>query len=878
MRAGTMPKRLVAIALLATAALGSPPAGAAPHPSLLFDASELPVIRERLAGPLAPIGEAIAAGVEYPYQGGNFPKSAELGYQYFGDRRALADTLGAFAFAALAFEGQSPVGEHAAELAKSYLSGVCALTNWVFPETQDSAMPDLNLAHFLINVSFAYDFLYDRIDESLRASCRKRVAIEGQKMFEASPVAWWRDEYLQNHHWINNASLGITALAFEGELGADTGAWLARALEEIEKVRTVLELIEGGAWHEGPGYLGYGFDALIPFGMAYSRRTGKPDLADVQILRDFPKLRMLAMPPSLDHRREVPIWGDYSGSRNDGTFTLAWWLARNHQDRGAAWYAAQFAEGKTQGKGGFTSWPPSQRSLMLAALLYDESVTPEAPPGRGSAWALDYFAKDLSLAISRSGWQDEGTLIAFKSGVYGGHANFERLKNGGAPGGQLDWGHDHADDMTLFVFGHGEWLTTTVPAYYIGRDNGQIQGNRTKFANSLLVDGVGQLGEGIRTCGMHSCPWFWERTSEIALRGSTANHAYWLGAGSQLYPKSLGLKTFGRSLLFVDREILLVRDVVEADSVRRFDVVFHAIDDVIQEPGWLKLNAKNDRSLGVRVLAPSQYAVDTESQTTVHLDKFDPDAKMTAAYIRPASDVAAVTFLNALVPVGAGGWATRAKPEPLDAGQPDRGASIEIGPVRHELVFNSAPASSISLKGIELTGMAGGSKQIDGSIEHVLLAAGSTLAIGGVPWIEVIAGAPATLEVAPTSNGVAVSGEVEEALIYAPAAESVTFNGKPIDFVQEGDRVRLFVAKSSGAGTGGTAGSSSGGSGGSLAGAGSGQARGDALPADGGCTCRASGGGAGSGAPFALALALLAAARTVSRRRWTPGPRALDRR
>ena len=511
----------------------------------------------------------------------------------------------------------------------------------------------------------------------------------------------------------------------------------------------------------------------------------------MQILRDYPSLRRYAMPPSLERRREYPVWGDYSGSDNDGTVAYLAWAMREKKDGLAAWYAARFIEGKTQGKGGFTGWPPSHRSMILAAILWDESVTPEAPPPKGSAWALDYYASDLSLGVSRAGWEDGGALLAMKSGVFGGHANFERLKSGGAPGGSLDFGHDHADDMTLFFFAEGEWLTSTVPAYYIGRDEGPgvLQGNRTKYANSLLVDGVGQLGEGARHCDLSSCEWFWDRVSSMPIRGSTASYAYFLGAGSGLYDSALGLQSFGRSVLFVDRRFPVVRDVVRASEAHRFDVVYHAIDDVTRDGDWVRLAAKNDKALGVRVVSPPAFALDTEAQTTVHLDKFDSDGSMTAAYIHPENDTDAVTFLTVLVASSAAEWSSRAKVEPIDAAAPERGVRIDEGTNVHRVVMADEPTASASAAGIDVTGLAGTVKQSGGKTERVALAGGSKLVADGTAWIEVVKGAPATLEVEPRADGVAISGELEEVLVYAPGAKSVTLNGASVTFSQEGERV-----------------------------------------------------------------------------------------
>src|SRR5690606_2389002 len=132
---------LVSSWALLLVALASP-ARAAEHPSLLFDASEIPSIRARLEGPLRPIRDALQEGIHFPFVG-NFPRTPDLGYEYFGDRRAIADSMLAFAFGVIGFDPASPTWSEASLLAKNYLVGICGYRDWVFPETQDGPDPDL---------------------------------------------------------------------------------------------------------------------------------------------------------------------------------------------------------------------------------------------------------------------------------------------------------------------------------------------------------------------------------------------------------------------------------------------------------------------------------------------------------------------------------------------------------------------------------------------------------------------------------------------------------------------------------------------------------------------------------------------------------------
>ena len=205
-----------ALAALATVLALPGTAAAIPHPSLLFSEADLPAIQAKLRGPLAPVRAALVVGVEFPYSDDPppFPRFPDLSYDLYRPT-SIGDTTLAYAFAARAFEDdpQSSEARHARTLALSYLNGICSWDDWVFADRQDGPAPDLNSAHLLLGAALAYDWLYPLLSEAERQTCRDRVAVEGQKMYEASlEGAWWADEFLQNHHWINHAALGLAAL------------------------------------------------------------------------------------------------------------------------------------------------------------------------------------------------------------------------------------------------------------------------------------------------------------------------------------------------------------------------------------------------------------------------------------------------------------------------------------------------------------------------------------------------------------------------------------------------------------------------------------------------------------------------------------------
>jgi hypothetical protein len=263
--------------------------------------------------------------------------------------------------------------------------------------------------------------------------------------------------------------------------------------------------------------------------------------------------------------------------------------------------------------------------------------------------------------------------------------------------------------------------------------------------------------------------------------------------GGRLYDQKLGLKTFDRSILFVDRQIPLVRDVVRGSGPHRYEIAYHAIDGAERDGDWLKLSAKNDRLLGVKVISPARFEMRTANQVTANLRAFDPDGAMTGAFIRPAVDSSSVTFLTALANTRTGTWQARPDILPLDAAVPDKGVRITRTGVAGEqssVVFADTPVDVASAGGVTVKGMAGVVKHDKGRVLRAMLAAGTRLEWQNKPRIQILTGGPASLEADyPDRSRLALSGDRRKVRVYAPGVMTVSYNGARTSFKRDGDYV-----------------------------------------------------------------------------------------
>jgi hypothetical protein len=123
--------------------------------------------------------------------------------------------------------------------------------------------------------------------------------------------------------------------------------------------------------------------------------------------------------------------------------------------------------------------------------------------------------------------------------------------------------HVHPDVNSFMLFGAGEWLFID-------------DGTHSKFTgqhNTLLIDGIGQLGEGgdnfngIDLHGLKICPRIICAESSLALDHLT-------GDATAAYPADSGLRRFVRHLLFLKPDVLIVVDDIALSSEHRLELRF----------------------------------------------------------------------------------------------------------------------------------------------------------------------------------------------------------------------------------------------------------------------------------------------------------------
>ncbi len=776
------------------------------HPHLLYGPEDVARLRAEASSTHAYIAEGLRLGTD-DFVGSGVSSAGIVSWPSgrtfdLGDVRDIGNGIAVFAFV-----WQLQGGDGYLKLARDWL---LAATSW--PSLDLAGDRDLVLAHMVTGVAIAYDILHDQLSEAERTQVVSALS-DGAGLLNAYGTGggWWEGEYLQNHNWINHAAVGLAGLALAGEIpDATTAAWVDYARKNAETVNRVTDPITDGTWHEGPGYLGYGYMFQLPFAWALAR-AGGADLTDMAILRGDASLRAHAQVPEKPWQKVLTYADFYEFGIGEGLMQLRF-AASRYRDP----VAQAVADRQVAGSPRYT-YAVECLEQVFEYLFYDPSV----PAADLAQLPLDWYGEDLQAVVFRSGWGKGSTLFAMKSGPMGGRSVWDRVAAGDPYVQALNIGHDHADDNGFYLNTGGSWLAPEALGYYIGHpESPGPQANRTAFHNALTIDGLGQAGEGVRaTDNGPSLSWYAARAGSIPFHASSAGHAYAVADGAGLYPAALGLRRWDRHALFLGRRWVVLRDVVRADAAHDFHWFVHLMNGAVREGSWIRGSADGGRSLGVAVISPPDWILTVTQQAPLRVQALNPAGSVYAAEVAPAAAAAAVTFLTALVPTSTDAWASRPAIDPLDPAVPDAGLAVTDGARVASAIFSDDPSGTASAGGLALSGLAGVAEVEAGTPRRALLVQARSLERGGV-LLASQDGTAAMLEADGLADAeLRLSGDsLGAATIRAPAATRVTWYGQDVPFVRSGDYVRVDakgLAAPSGGGSPGGGGSGSG-SGGAL--------------------------------------------------------------
>ena len=406
---------------------------------------------------------------------------------------------------------------------------------------------DLAAGHQLYGLALVYDWMYGDLDPHVRDKIHDTLLNRGRVMFKGTDPktgTFWRDEYMQNHLWVNATGLAAAALAISEE--PETARWLEVVRDKFRRSDEALG--SDGASHEGVGYWSYGAEYLLKFWALSSELWGE-DLKSPWWSKTAPYRLYLGLPRlALDSHNAIVDIADCPRRDYYGPDYILFNLAHRFHDARAQWLALEVENARVT----------SESAPFLNLLWFDPKQEAKPP---NDLPTLRHF-EDLGIVSARSDWSGKESLLVFKCGPPAGH---DEVKKGFTkdPG----FGHVHPDANHFVVFGNGQWII---------QDDG-YRWKETGQHNTLLVDGLGQTGEHLM--------WFRPKTplpleGEPTILGVESNESFdaMSGDATGAYVKEAGLRRYVRRLIYWKPATVLVIDDIETDRPRNLELRFHPVE------------------------------------------------------------------------------------------------------------------------------------------------------------------------------------------------------------------------------------------------------------------------------------------------------------
>ncbi|MFE7404575.1 DUF4962 domain-containing protein [Isoptericola sp. NPDC057559] len=514
----------------------------APARMLLLDEDRLADLRSRLDGDLAPQWRRLAEQCDL-YRRTEPPAEHPLAsITYLGPAAANL---------ALAYRltGQ----RHYLEEAWRWISAAVSFDHWGRAHLPDH---DLDAGWILHGLSLAYSWLGDDLEPARREALRAKLELQGERLYDfavASEGGWWSSSYWQNHHWICHTGLAAVGYA----LGVR--AWTERAKEAMGTVVDVLPA--DGSDMEGVVYWRYG----VPWLATYLDL-----LQDAEGVDWWDRCRFLArtffyrLHQAAPGYEEIVDHGDCHDRRSGHSVALYRILAARYRLGEAQWLADTVADRFFWREAYESGVKPGVLPEAWAELLwYDASVTPVDPAGTVAPQAA---FEDLGLLVHRTSWDDDATLVSFKSSPGGGHTAWDTSRRIDAERGwdTLSAGHHHPDAGSFVLASRGAWLLV---------DEGYSNKKRAGHHNLVLVDGHGFAGEGRYHVYAEAPP---DRTADMVDVLADGGFLHGRARTGRMYPAELGVQALERTLVVMPSGRTVVVDRGRAAEPREWTVLLHA--------------------------------------------------------------------------------------------------------------------------------------------------------------------------------------------------------------------------------------------------------------------------------------------------------------
>ncbi|KAJ6664401.1 hypothetical protein lerEdw1_007058 [Lerista edwardsae] len=221
------------------------------HPSLYFNANEIPALRQKSRTSHLHLFRAIRSAVSTMLSNPSYylppPKHADFAAKW---NEIYGNNLPPLAFYCLL----CPEDKAAFDFVIDYMDRMAGYKDWLVENAPGDEVP---LGHSLTGFATAFDFLYASLDDVRRQKYFAKIWAVSEEMYEYSKVRAWGKQLLHNHQATNMLALLIGALVTGGGVESQANAWKHTVVDVMEKTMFLLNHIVDGSLDEGVAYGSY---------------------------------------------------------------------------------------------------------------------------------------------------------------------------------------------------------------------------------------------------------------------------------------------------------------------------------------------------------------------------------------------------------------------------------------------------------------------------------------------------------------------------------------------------------------------------------------------------------------------------------------------
>lgn len=462
--------------------------------------------------------------------------------------------------------------------AKQWVLSVCSYPTW-------DGDNSLGAGECLFAVSLCYDWLYDKFTKEQRDHIRKKLTYQAEQM-KRRPQH--HDRWLANHNHVENCGLAAAGFVLYDE-EPKAYDWLRQTGLGF---RQTFELLgPDGASDEGQQYWAYSTESLLSYTEAARDLMGIDYYRDSDFMKNASYYVIYSNLPDLRNEDYAMVYGDARrGYAARNPIYILYRLASEYNNGYAQWTANTMVEHGI-GKHEYRNW--------CSLIWCDDKVEPQPV----TELPLFRHFDNIGWITCRSDWGPDAVMVGFRCGPFHGHrlqGYYDKMTDLGWAFQKFGGGHCHPDINSFQIYAYGKWLAI---------DPGYEKPKRTSSHSTILINGVGQLGE----TGITGTDYDWfdveaavaeKAKSKIIKTESNPIYDYIVGDAGSIYPASSGLKQFLRHLIFIRPDIIIVVDELEAARPVQFEWRLNTENGVTKVARHCYLTRNDDVVLDTHTIYP----------------------------------------------------------------------------------------------------------------------------------------------------------------------------------------------------------------------------------------------------------------------------------